>query len=48
MAIAEAIGDWIVGDVHHVGSTAVPEMEAKPIINTLVGVSDLEQSRCCF
>lgn len=48
MAIVEAIGEWIVGDVHHVGSTAVPGLEAKPIIDILVGVGDLEQSRHCF
>jgi GrpB-like predicted nucleotidyltransferase (UPF0157 family) len=48
VAIAEAIGEWIVGDVHHVGSTAVPGLEAKPIIDILVGVGDLEQSRCCL
>jgi len=44
----EAIGEWIVGDVHHVGSTAVPGLEAKPIIDILVGVGDLEQGRCCL
>lgn len=43
----EAIGEWLVGDVHHVGSTAVPGLEAKPIIDILVGVGDLEQSRRC-
>lgn len=47
MTIVEAIGEWIVGDVHHVGSTAVPGLEAKPIIDILVGVGDLEQSRRC-
>lgn len=48
MAIVEAIGESIVGGVHHVGSTAVPGMEAKPIIDILVGVGDLDQSRRCF
>ena len=37
-----AIGEWAVGGIHHVGSTAVPGLEAKPIIDILVGVSDLE------
>jgi GrpB-like predicted nucleotidyltransferase (UPF0157 family) len=48
VALAEAIGDWIVGGIHHVGSTAVPGLEAKPIIDILVGVRDLEESRGCF
>ena len=37
-ALAAAIGDWIVGGVHHVGSTAVPGLAAKPIIDVLVGI----------
>jgi GrpB-like predicted nucleotidyltransferase (UPF0157 family) len=47
-ALAEAIGGWIVGGIHHVGSTAVPGLEAKPIIDILAGVRDLEVSRECF
>jgi GrpB-like predicted nucleotidyltransferase (UPF0157 family) len=43
-----AIGPWVVGGVHHVGSTAVPGLEAKPIVDILVGVEDLESSRECF
>jgi GrpB-like predicted nucleotidyltransferase (UPF0157 family) len=47
-ALAEAIGEWVVGGIHHVGSTAVPGLEAKPIIDILAGVRDLEASRECF
>jgi GrpB-like predicted nucleotidyltransferase (UPF0157 family) len=47
-ALRAAIGDWAVGGIHHVGSTAVPGLEAKPIIDILVGVHDLETSRSCF
>jgi Uncharacterized conserved protein len=47
-ALAAAIGPWITGGIHHVGSTAVPGLEAKPIIDILVGVKDLESSRACF
>ena len=43
-----AIGDWVEGGIHHVGSTAVPGMEAKPIIDILVGVHDLATSRAGF
>ena len=46
--LEEAIGSWVVGGVHHVGSTAVPGLGAKPIIDILVGVEDLESSRACF
>jgi len=43
-----AIGPWALGGIHHVGSTAVPGLDAKPIIDLLVGVEDLEVSRACF
>lgn len=43
-----AIGRWVEGGIHHVGSTAVPGLEAKPIIDILAGVRDLEIARACF
>ena len=43
-----AIGPWAIGGIHHVGSTAVPGLAAKPIVDILVGVEDLESSRACF
>lgn len=47
-SLAEAIGGWVEGGIHHVGSTAVPGLEAKPIIDIMVGVRGLEASRGCF
>ena len=47
-ALEEAVGEWIVGGIHHVGSTAVPGLEAKPIIDILAAVRDLESARACF
>jgi GrpB-like predicted nucleotidyltransferase (UPF0157 family) len=43
-----AIGRWITGGIHHVGSTAVPGLAAKPVIDILAGVEDLPSSRTCF
>jgi GrpB-like predicted nucleotidyltransferase (UPF0157 family) len=48
VALEGAIGEWVVGEIHHVGSTAVPGLEAKPIIDILVGVRDLDEARACF
>jgi GrpB-like predicted nucleotidyltransferase (UPF0157 family) len=39
------IADWTPDDIHHTGSTSVPGLAAKPIIDILVGVSDLETAR---
>ncbi|HEY3435756.1 MAG TPA: GrpB family protein [Solirubrobacterales bacterium] len=47
-ALEDAIGEWVVGGIHHVGSTAVPGLDAKPVIDILVGVRDLETARDCF
>lgn len=43
-----AIGPRVVGGIHHVGSTAVPGLDAKPIVDILVGVESLAASRACF
>jgi GrpB-like predicted nucleotidyltransferase (UPF0157 family) len=43
--LEKALGDSITGGIHHVGSTSVPGLDAKPIIDILVGVADLEASR---
>jgi GrpB-like predicted nucleotidyltransferase (UPF0157 family) len=47
-ALEEAVGRWVLGGIHHIGSTAVPGMEAKPVIDIMAGVRDLEESRSCF
>ena len=44
-AIEEILGRSITGGVHHVGSTAVPGLAAKPVIDILVGIDDLEGGR---
>jgi GrpB-like predicted nucleotidyltransferase (UPF0157 family) len=42
------MGGWTTGGIHHVGSTAVPGLAAKPVIDILVGVEDLPASRGCI
>lgn len=42
------IGTYITGGIHHVGSTAVGGLDAKPIIDSAVGVESLEASRPCI
>jgi GrpB-like predicted nucleotidyltransferase (UPF0157 family) len=46
--LQECIGPWVVGGIHHVGSTSVPGLPAKPVIDILVGVETLERSRPCI
>jgi GrpB-like predicted nucleotidyltransferase (UPF0157 family) len=44
--VQEALG-LIVVTIEHVGSTAVPGLAAKPIIDLLVGVRSLPEARTC-
>lgn len=43
-AILEAIGHWVMV-IEHIGSTAVPGLGAKPIIDIMVGVRRLAAAR---
>lgn len=43
--LEEILAPWIVGGIEHVGSTAVPGLDAKPVIDIMVGVENLESSR---
>jgi GrpB-like predicted nucleotidyltransferase (UPF0157 family) len=46
--LEKTIKDWIVGGIYHVGSTAVPGLSAKPIIDIMVGVRNLEEAKACI
>ncbi len=46
--VEAAIAPWLTGGVHHVGSTAVPGLLAKPVIDILAGVESLDASRASF
>jgi GrpB-like predicted nucleotidyltransferase (UPF0157 family) len=47
-AVERILGPWLVGSVEHVGSTSVPGLAAKPVVDMLAGVRDLEESRACI
>jgi GrpB-like predicted nucleotidyltransferase (UPF0157 family) len=46
--LEELLAPWLSAGVHHVGSTAVTGLAAKPIIDMVAGVVDLEEARAAF
>jgi GrpB-like predicted nucleotidyltransferase (UPF0157 family) len=44
-ALASAISEYVTGAIEHVGSTAVPGLAAKPVIDIMVGVESLAASQ---
>ena len=43
--LAEALGPWLAGPPEHIGSTAVPGLAAKPVIDIMAPVHTLAASR---
>src|SRR5262245_33402727 len=43
--LAALLAPWLVGPIEHVGSTAVPGLAAKPVIDIMAAVRDLDSSR---
>jgi GrpB-like predicted nucleotidyltransferase (UPF0157 family) len=44
----DVLAPWLEGGIHHVGSTAIPGIAAKPMIDMLAGVRDLDAARGAF
>jgi GrpB-like predicted nucleotidyltransferase (UPF0157 family) len=45
--IEQTLGSWIVGGIEHVGSTSILGFTAKPTIDIMIGVRDLQEARAC-
>lgn len=43
--LARLLAPWLAGPIEHVGSTAVPGLAAKPVIDIMVAVESLDVSR---
>lgn len=44
-ALARVLAPWLAGPIEHIGSTAVPGLVAKPVIDIMGAVESLEASR---
>ena len=43
--LRDVLGPWLSGSIEHIGSTAVPGLAAKPIIDIMAAVESLDASR---
>jgi GrpB-like predicted nucleotidyltransferase (UPF0157 family) len=46
--LERVLAPWLEGGIHHVGSTSIPGLAAKPIIDIIAGVRDFEEARAAF
>jgi GrpB-like predicted nucleotidyltransferase (UPF0157 family) len=44
LVLEGALQPWLEGGIHHVGSTAVPGLAAKPIIDIMAGVRNFDEA----
>ena len=44
-ALAPVLARWLAAPIEHIGSTAVPGLPAKPVIDIMAGVASLDASR---
>ncbi len=46
--LESVLAPWLEGGIHHIGSTAIPGLAAKSIIDMMAGVRDLDEARAAF
>lgn len=46
--LERVLAPWLASGIHHVGSTAIPGIAAKPVIDMIAGVRNFEEARAAF
>ena len=48
MRLERVLEPWLEDGIHHVGSTSIPGIAAKPIVDMIAGVRDFEEARAAY
>lgn len=48
LLLEKTLGAWVSDGIHHVGSTSIPGVDAKPIVDILIGIHNLEDAQECI
>lgn len=46
--LERVLAPWLTEGVHHIGATSIPGLAAKPIIDMIAGVRDLDEARAAY
>ena len=46
--LARILAPWLEDGIHHIGATSIPGLAAKPFIDMMAGVHDLQEARAAF
>jgi GrpB-like predicted nucleotidyltransferase (UPF0157 family) len=48
LLLERVLASWLEDDIHHIGSTAIQRIAAKPVIDMMAGVRDLHEARAAY